>query len=459
MVGRVSCRRLFLVGGPVRDALLGRALRDLDFMITGASAEELTQAWGEPTGQVFPVWRVHPIGWAEPVEVAAARREVKAGVGHRGFRVEFGPEVTVEADLHRRDLTINSISLLVWEGDRVPRAEDPAWEEVRKAVDAFLTNPWAHRDRIVDPFGGLEDLKAGVLRAPDPGVFAEDPLRVLRLARFRARFGFRVDPGTLEAARRVVFSGELQTLSAERVWMEWVKVSKAKRPDLFLQTLHELGALEQLPGLGWLAKAARLGHAHHQESQFEHALLVVRAAAALLEDPRVVAPVAPGTEGAEVVDRVKVITAALFHDLGKTLVPAPEVSCVGHDQFTSEVQAQLTALRAPARIAKAAALWAEIHMKVHGVRRPGKVLAVFQEGLSRFTPTELGILAGADTAGRVPFDLERGIEEALRVRRLAELTQQVLREVTGAAVKSVKPGPEFGRRLHALRAARLAVLM
>src|SRR5512134_1656591 len=176
--------RIYRVGGSVRDELLGREVADRDFVVVGATPEMMLASGYRPVGRDFPVF-LHP---DTQEEYALARTERKHGVGYRGFAFFASPEVTLEDDLGRRDLTMNAMA----------RDDD---------------------GRLIDPYGGERDLRAGVLRHVS-AAFAEDPLRVLRVGRFAARFGFQVAPETEALMREIVASGELGTLAAERVWQE-----------------------------------------------------------------------------------------------------------------------------------------------------------------------------------------------------------------------------------------------
>lgn len=202
--------KTFLVGGAVRDNLLGRDVKDNDWVVVGATAEEMLLEGFEQVGADFPVF-LHPITREEH---ALARTERKTGAGHKGFETSFDPTVTLEEDLARRDLTINAM-----------------------AMD--------ENDELVDPFNGQQDLRDGVLRHVSPA-FAEDPLRVLRVARFAARFGFKVAPETLALMRELAESGELKTLTAERVWSELARAMMEDEPLHFFNTLRACGALPVL---------------------------------------------------------------------------------------------------------------------------------------------------------------------------------------------------------------------
>jgi tRNA nucleotidyltransferase (CCA-adding enzyme) len=202
--------RIYQVGGAVRDELLGRTNADRDFVVVGVTPETMLASGFRPVGRDFPVF-LHP---DTNEEYALARTERKHGRGYRGFEFFASPDVTLEEDLARRDLTINAMA----------RGEDGV---------------------LVDPHSGEADLRSGVLRHVSPA-FVEDPLRVLRVARFAARLGFAVAPETEALMRAIVGSGELGTLAPERVWQELAKGLSEARPSRMLAVLRECGALAQL---------------------------------------------------------------------------------------------------------------------------------------------------------------------------------------------------------------------
>jgi tRNA nucleotidyltransferase (CCA-adding enzyme) len=202
--------RVYEVGGAVRDALLGRAIADRDFVVVGATPEMMIASGYRPVGSDFPVF-LHPDTHEEH---ALARTERKHGTGYRGFEFFASPDVTLEEDLARRDLTINAM------------ARDEA-------------------GTIIDPFNGRDDLARGILRHVSPA-FAEDPLRVLRVARFAARFGFRVAPATRALMKRIAASGELATISPERVWRELAIGLGEATPARMIEVLRACGALAPL---------------------------------------------------------------------------------------------------------------------------------------------------------------------------------------------------------------------
>jgi tRNA nucleotidyltransferase (CCA-adding enzyme) len=199
--------KIYLVGGAVRDELLGLPVKERDWVVVGATPEEMVAQGYKPVGKDFPVF-LHP-GTHE--EYALARTERKSGRGYKGFTVYASPEVTLEEDLRRRDLTINAIA---------------------KAADGAL----------VDPFGGAKDLAAKTLRHVSEA-FAEDPVRILRVARFAARFGFPVHPDTAALMRKMVDSGESDHLVAERVWQEFAKGLAEEYPERMFDVLKDCGLL------------------------------------------------------------------------------------------------------------------------------------------------------------------------------------------------------------------------
>jgi tRNA nucleotidyltransferase (CCA-adding enzyme) len=202
--------KIYRVGGSVRDELLGLPVADRDYVVVGATPDAMRVLGFRGVGRDFPVF-LHP---RTHEEHALARTERKSGSGHRGFVFHASPEVTLEQDLGRRDLTINAMA----------RAEDGT---------------------LIDPFGGEKDLRAGVLRHIGPA-FAEDPLRVLRVARFAARFGFAVAPETGALMHSIAASGELATLSRERIWQELSRALLERAPSRFVATLRHCGALGAL---------------------------------------------------------------------------------------------------------------------------------------------------------------------------------------------------------------------
>ncbi|ATE70273.1 multifunctional CCA addition/repair protein [Lysobacter capsici] len=265
--------KVYLVGGAVRDSLLGLPAGDRDYVVVGETPEAMLAAGFKAVGKDFPVF-LHPDSGEE---YALARTERKSGRGYRGFVVDADPSVTLDEDLGRRDFTINAIA--------------------RDESDG----------RLVDPYGGARDLEAKVLRHVGPA-FVEDPLRVLRAGRFMARFaehGFTVAPETMALMRQMAESGELSDLVAERVWQELRRALSCARPSAFLRTLHDAGALAVvLPEVDALYGVPQRAEFHPEVDTGIHTEMVVDMAAQL----------APGDD--------LIGFAALTHDLGKALTPA-----------------------------------------------------------------------------------------------------------------------------------------
>jgi tRNA nucleotidyltransferase (CCA-adding enzyme) len=275
--------KTYLVGGAVRDAILGLTVRDRDFVVVGSNVEEMTSAGFKQVGKDFPVF-LHP---HTSEEYALARAEKKVGPGYRGFEVVANSDVTLEQDLARRDLTINAI------------AQDESGQ-------------------IYDPFEGVADLKHGCLRHVSPA-FSEDPVRILRVARFMARYGdqgFFVAPETMDLMRSMVSSGEVDHLVPERVWGEFVKACTEPRPSLFLSTLRECGALARiLPEVDALYGVPQVESHHPEVDTGIHTEMVLDMAVRL----------APGNS--------RVAFAALTHDLGKALTPGDVLpKHLGHEE-------------------------------------------------------------------------------------------------------------------------------
>ena len=209
--------KIYQVGGAVRDRLLGKAVHDIDYVVVGSTADQMIEKGFRPVGSHFPVF-LHPV---TNHEYALARTERKTAPGHQGFIFHADPAVTLEEDLQRRDLTMNAMA------QEVNEINEPVGE-------------------IVDPYGGQADLKAGVLRHVSKA-FLEDPLRVLRVARFAARFAdFHIAPETLLHMRRMVEALELETLSRERIWQELSRAMEETEPLRFIETLNHCNALSDV---------------------------------------------------------------------------------------------------------------------------------------------------------------------------------------------------------------------
>ncbi len=394
---------IYLVGGAVRDRLLGLAVRDRDYVVVGATPEAMTARGFRMVGADFPVF-LHP---ETKEEYALARTERKSGVGYKGFTVYAGPEVTLEDDLRRRDLTINAM------------AEDG-------------------NGRLIDPFGGAADLKRGILRHVAPA-FVEDPLRVLRVARFAARFGFSVAPETLALMRDIVAAGEMEALVPERVWSEIERALGETQPRRFIEVLRECGALARLlPEVDALFGVPQPPEHHPEIDTGVHILLVLDQAARLSADARV-------------------RFAALVHDLGKgTTPPAEWPKHHGHEERSAELVKVLCArLKAPNEFRDLAALVARYHGHCHRAAelRATTVLDTLEaiDGFRRPERVELFVLAcEADFRGRPGHEARAYPQSGLFRAAFA-----AARGIDTAAVTAGKSGPAAGE---AIRAARVAAI-
>lgn len=236
--------QIYQVGGAVRDTLLGLPVKDRDWVVVGASPEQLLQQGFKPVGRDFPVF-LHPVTHEE---YALARTERKVGRGYSGFAVHAAPDVTLEQDLARRDLTINAIA---------------------RAADG----------QLIDPYQGEQDLRDGILRHVSPA-FSEDPVRILRVARFAARFNFRIADETLQLMRDMVSCGEVDALVAERVWQEFARGLMEAHPSRMLRVLRACGALARLlPEVDRLFGVPQPAEHHPEIDTGEHVLLVLDHAA------------------------------------------------------------------------------------------------------------------------------------------------------------------------------------
>jgi tRNA nucleotidyltransferase (CCA-adding enzyme) len=407
--------RVYLVGGAVRDRLLGLPVHERDWVVVGAMPEELERAGYQSVGREFPVF-LHP---QTHEEYALARLERKVAPGYRGFTTEFSPQVTLEEDLKRRDLTINAM------------AETDSGE-------------------VIDPYGGQKDLAARILRHVSEA-FLEDPVRILRAARFAARFaplGFRIAPGTMELMRRMTQDGEVSALVPERVWQETERALQESEPQVFFETLRACGALAVIfPEVDALFGVPQPPRWHPEIDTGVHIMLALHYTA---------------QRGTSLAVRFAVLT----HDLGKAHTPrAHWPSHHGHEELSvAPLEALCARLKVPNACRELAILTARHHTLVHralelkpatvltllekcdAVRRPERFRELLQAceadargrtGLESSPYPQVQYLEAARTAaaGVVLSEAERrglagpAIGEAVRQRRLEALTslKQALR--------------------------------
>jgi tRNA nucleotidyltransferase (CCA-adding enzyme) len=405
--------QIYEVGGAVRDRLLGRPVSDRDWVVVGASPEAMVAAGFVPVGKDFPVF-LHPVTHEEH---ALARTERKQGRGYHGFTFHTGPEVTLEQDLARRDLTINAIA---------------------RDADGALTDPW----------GGQRDLQARVLRHVGPA-FVEDPVRILRLARFAARFhDFSVAPETLALCRRMVEDGEVDALVPERVWQELSRGLMEERPSRMLAVLRECGALAVLlPEVDRLWGVPQRAEYHPEVDTGVHLGLVLDMAARLGQP-------------------LTVRHACLGHDLGKGTTPRELwPRHLGHEGRSVQLLRGLHArLKVPRDCMELAEVVAREHGNVH--RSEGFGAAALVRLMDRCDAwrrperfDEMLHACECDARGRTGFE-DRPYPQAVRLRAALAAAQAVDSAAVAAqaAARGAK-GPAIGAALHAARVAAVAAAL
>ena len=317
--------KTYIVGGAVRDELLGLAVKDKDYVVVGATAQAMLDAGYKPVGKDFPVF-LHP---KTHDEYALARTERKTSAGYKGFVVHASPEVTLEEDLARRDLTINAIA---------------------KGADG----------KLIDPFNGIADIQTKTLRHVSHA-FAEDPVRILRIARFAARFtDFTVAPETLTLMRQMVEAGEVDALVSERVWQELAKGLMEQAPSLMFELLRACGALQKiLPELDKLWGVPQPPKHHPEIDTGIHVMMVIDYAAKQKFS-------------------LPVRFAALVHDLGKGTTPKEILPRhIGHESRSVDLlKGVAKRLRVPNDCKELAVIVAKFHGKLHQVSqmRPSTLL-------------------------------------------------------------------------------------
>lgn len=401
--------KTYLVGGAVRDSLLGLKVKERDWVVVGSTPDEMLERDFKQVGASFPVF-LHPKGGEE---YALARTEKKQGHGYHGFNVDFHPGVTLEEDLQRRDLTINAI------------AQD-------------------ENGRLIDPFGGQQDLQRKVLRHVSDA-FVEDPLRVLRVARFAARFahlGFRVHVSTMALMREITQSGELQHLAAERIWREFEAAMKTGRPSEFVSVLRECGALEALlPEVNVLFGVPQPEKYHPEIDTGIHMLMALDAAA----------DISNGT--------ANVVFAVLLHDLGKGVTPQKYwPSHRGHEAAgVPLVDAVCSRMKVPNAVHDLARKVCARHLDCHRIleARPKTVLRLL-ERLDVFRQPDL--LPDFIAACEADYRGRKGLQD--RPYLQGDYLKRADRVAAGIRARDLDleglSGPQIGKRLSQVRAEAIA---
>ena len=400
--------QIYLVGGAVRDQLLGLPVKDRDWVVVGAEADELLAQGYQPVGKDFPVF-LHP---KTREEYALARTERKTAKGYAGFAFNADKNITLEQDLLRRDLTINAM------------AQD---------VSGCL----------IDPFGGQRDLRDKILRHVSPA-FAEDPVRILRTARFAARYGFAVAPETMQLMRDMVAAGEVDALVAERVWQELAKGLMEANPRRMIEILRECGALAiLLPEVNALFGVPQRADYHPEIDTGEHTLLVLQRAAAL---------------GLTLPERY----AALLHDVGKALTP-PDIlpKHIGHDMRGIEPVRRANARWCvPKACAELAELVCRFHIRLHqvgGIRNGAAIVRLLKETVALRRPERFQAalnVCRCDVQGRLglenaPYPQQahwlnllaaaQSVDAGAVARRLQHRPEQISVQIDRARAEAVSP--------------------
>jgi tRNA nucleotidyltransferase (CCA-adding enzyme) len=400
---------IFMVGGAVRDALLGLPVQDHDWVVVGATPEALVAQGYVPVGKDFPVF-LHP---ASREEYALARTERKTAQGYRGFAVHAAPDVTLEEDLARRDLTINAIA---------------------QGADGTLT----------DPYGGQRDIAARVLRHVTEA-FAEDPVRILRVARFAARFpDFSIAPDTMALMQRMVADGEVDALVPERVWQELSRGLMAQQPSRMFEVLRACGALHKLlPEVARLWGVPQRAEYHPEVDTGVHLMMVLDMAAQLQ---------APLT----------VRFACLGHDLGKGTTPVAEwPRHIGHEERSARlVKSLCQRLRVPNDCSEIAGVVAREHGNIHRSSEFGAAALVrLLERCDAFRKpqrfTDILWACECDARGRLGLS-EQPYPQRQRLLDALSAAQSVLTaEVAAAAEAQGLNGAAIGEAVQVARTAAL----
>jgi tRNA nucleotidyltransferase (CCA-adding enzyme) len=401
--------KIYLVGGAVRDKLLGLPVKDRDWVVVGATPEAMLDLGYQQVGKDFPVF-LHP---DSKEEYALARTERKSGAGYTGFTVHTAPDVTLEEDLKRRDLTINAM------------AE-------------------AENGDFIDPFNGRQDLAANILRHVSPA-FVEDPLRVLRVARFAARFhhlDFTVADETMALMQEITESGELEALVPERLWTEFASALREQSPAVFIKVLKHCGALKAiLPEIDSLYGVPQPAKYHPEIDTGLHTVMVLEQAALLSDDP-------------------VVRFAALMHDVGKGAIPRKNwPNLRGHEQLGADlIAAACKRIKAPNEYRDLARLTSLYHTHCHrtSAKKPEAILETL-EALDAFRKParfEQFLLAcEADARGRLGLEQEPYPQADILRNALSLCSNVDAREFIEVGYRDAEIGTQLhGRRLEILHA-------
>ncbi|MBQ4832015.1 multifunctional CCA addition/repair protein [Pseudoalteromonas sp. MMG010] len=390
-----SLKQVYLVGGAVRDLLLNIESKDNDYVVIGETPETMQSLGFLPIGSDFPVF-LHP---KTKEEYALGRTERKSGKGYTGFVVDASPKVTLEEDLARRDLTINSMAL-----------DD--------------------ENNIIDPFNGQVDLKNKILRHTT-NAFVEDPVRVLRIARFLARYGdeWQIHPTTYKLMYDLKDQGELDHLVPERVWLETEKALNEKHPELFFKALHGLGIFPEIEQMENIPQPVK----HHPEGDvFVHTMLVLKRAA-------------------ELNFNIETRFAALTHDFGKPISFKKQGNLRGHEREGVTVVKQFCKrLKVPNRLRDIAILTSDNHTLCHTVDqlRAQTIHKLIVTNMNALVHPERFIAflhaCQCDAQGRGDLHKDKPYPQAAKLMAIfTELQKMDKKTIVKTALEKGKKGPEI----------------
>jgi tRNA nucleotidyltransferase (CCA-adding enzyme) len=408
--------QIYRVGGSVRDELLGLPVKDRDWVVVGATPEQMSALGYLPVGKDFPVF-LHP---QTREEYALARTERKTARGYKGFAIHTSPEVTLEEDLARRDLTINSIAV-----------------HDHSTLGSGQNKP---TNDLVDPYGGQRDLQARVLRHVTDA-FREDPVRILRVARFAARFSdFRVAPETLQLMREMVQHGEADHLVAERVWQEMARGLMEATPSRLFDVLIECGALKVLlPEVDRLWGVPQRPDYHPEIDTGVHVMMVLDMSA------RLQAPLA-------------VRFACLVHDLGKGTTPADMLPRhIGHEERSVRLlKGVCERLRVPVDCRELAEVVAREHGNIHrsGDFSAAALVRLLERCDALRKPARFGeilLACECDARGRLGFEDQPYPQRARLAGALAAAQSVATADIAQQAMAEGLSGPKVGERIQAAR--------
>ena len=415
-----------MVGGAVRDALLGLPVVDRDWVVVGSTPEELVARGFLPVGKDFPVF-LHP---KTREEYALARTERKTAPGYHGFAVHAAPDVTLSQDLARRDLTINSIA---------------ACAMIDWATDQFGTEADLNSVNLIDPYGGQRDIAAKLLRHVTDA-FREDPVRILRVARFAARFAdFSVAPETMLLMQSMVADGEADALVAERVWQELSRGLMQAKPSHMFEVLRECGALERLlPEVNKLWGVPQRADYHPEVDTGVHLMMVLDMAARLDA-------------------QLAVRFACLMHDLGKGTTPADILPRhIGHELRSAKLSKIVCErLRVPVDCRELADVVAMEHGNIHRSSEFGAAALVrLLERCDAFRKpqrfADVLLACECDARGRLGLE-DSAYPQRQRLLEVLKAAQSVVTSViAAAAIAEGLDGKKIGERVHAARVTAVA---